>query len=375
MSELKSSVIFGRRLVDFSSQKFQMGCAASDTSHSQTKTSSKPVANGVHKDKAEEPKTDGGKTEDERVAVFKQLLMEKLMSIANEPPMKPLQPVEGTERTILVPSIFNCQETLAELNDTGIPTNSNVVVTYLKSGTHWVWELMKMLKKKQAVADGIPKEMGHLEFFPPSVLRKINGSDMPVYATHFPLWCLPKSAYTNSQLVYVYRNPKDVCVSLFYHFQGMSEANPKDFPPLSFDQLFEMFMGPSEANLMGSWFDHVADYWDNHRTNTNVLCVMYEQLKKDPVTEIKRIDKHIGSGATDGLVQEVVDATAFKTLKKTKESSEQHIAFLFKGTMYRKGEVGDWKNYFSDEQSRRLDERLEQWQKERAEPVPLIFEL
>jgi len=48
--------------------------------------------------------------------------------------MKPLQPVEGTERTILVPSIFNCQETLAELNDTGIPTNSNVVVTYLKSG-------------------------------------------------------------------------------------------------------------------------------------------------------------------------------------------------------------------------------------------------
>lgn len=60
-----------------------MGCAASDTSHSQTKTSSKPVANGVHKDKAEEPKTDGGKTEDERVAVFKQLLMEKLMSIAN----------------------------------------------------------------------------------------------------------------------------------------------------------------------------------------------------------------------------------------------------------------------------------------------------
>jgi len=32
-----------------------------------------------------------------------------------------------------------------------------------------------------------------------------------------------------------------------------------------------------------------------------------------------------------------VDATAFKTLKKTKESSEQHIAFLFKGTMYRKG--------------------------------------
>jgi len=38
-------------------------------------------------------------------------------------------------------------------------------------------------------------------------------------------------------------------------------------------------------------------------------------------------------------------------------------------------EVGDWKNYFSDEQSRRLDERLEQWQKERAEPVPLIFEL
>ena len=48
--------------------------------------------------------------------------------------------------------------------------------------------------------------------------------------------------------VYVYRNPKDVCVSLYFHFMNMSNANPEGFPPLPFDHFFEMFMGPSETS-------------------------------------------------------------------------------------------------------------------------------
>lgn len=31
---------------------------------------------------------------------------------------------------------------------------------------------------------------------------------------------------------------------------------------------------------MGNWFDHVADYWDNYRSDPNILCVMYEDMKK-----------------------------------------------------------------------------------------------
>lgn len=54
-----------------------------------------------------------------------------------------------------------------------------------------------MLRKGQAILDGIPKEMGHLEFFPPSTLKEINGKELSVYATHFPLWTLPVSSYQN----------------------------------------------------------------------------------------------------------------------------------------------------------------------------------
>lgn len=34
------------------------------------------------------------------------------------------------------------------------------------------------------------------------------------------------------------------------------------------------------ADIMGNWFDHVADYWDNHRTDPNILCVRYEDVKQ-----------------------------------------------------------------------------------------------
>ena len=47
--------------------------------------------------------------------------------------------------------------------------------------------------------------------------------------------------------VYIYRNPKDVCVSMYYHYMNMSAANPTAFPAITFDQYFEMFLGPSAA--------------------------------------------------------------------------------------------------------------------------------
>lgn len=60
---------------------------------------------------------------------------------------------------------------------------------------------MKMLRKGEATSDNMPKEMGHLEFFPPSCLKGIHGDkEIKVFATHFPMWTLPKSCYSGNKL-------------------------------------------------------------------------------------------------------------------------------------------------------------------------------
>lgn len=60
-------------------------------------------------------------------------------------------------------------------------------------------------------------------------------------------------------------------------------------------------------------------------------------LLQDPLKEIKRIDQHIGSNADAELLDDIVSATSFTSLRKTKHSSEQHLDIVFQGSMYRKG--------------------------------------
>ena len=50
------------------------------------------------------------------------------------PPMMPQPLVEGDERMVMVPAIFTCKQTLAELQHTPIPSSSALIITYLKSG-------------------------------------------------------------------------------------------------------------------------------------------------------------------------------------------------------------------------------------------------
>lgn len=64
-------------------------------------------------------------------------------------------------------------------------------------GTHWAWEIMKMLKRNNTEYDVMPKESAHLEFLPPSSIKEVNNQNTPVFVTHFPMWCLPKSCYSH----------------------------------------------------------------------------------------------------------------------------------------------------------------------------------
>ena len=71
---------------------------------------------------------------------------------------------------------------------------------FVSIGTHWLWEITKMLKKGEATADNMPKESAQIEFFTPSVIKTIHEQDLSTFTTHFPLWTLPKTCYCNNKL-------------------------------------------------------------------------------------------------------------------------------------------------------------------------------
>ena len=155
---------------------------------------------------------------------------------------------------------------------------------------------------------------------------------------------------TPGKYIYVIRNPKDVLVSYFHHDRNIP------FNPLyEWDEYFEKFMRGDVD--FGNYFDHVLSWWA-HKDDDNVLVLKYEDMKKDLPSAVATIAKFIGQDISKELVEEIAHKTTFENMKKDSTANYEWMKKFAKpgGTDFmRKGVVGDWKNYFTPEQTARLD--------------------
>lgn len=182
------------------------------------------------------------------------------------------------------------------------------------------------------------------------------------FATHFAYDLFPESVKASrSKFVYIWRDPKDVLVSK-WHF--MNKIRPKDLPILTLHEAFELFCdGVSEY---GPFWDHVLGYWKaSLKAPDKILFLKYEELKKEPEFHVKRLAEFIGvpfSGEEEegGEVGKVVELCSFDKLRnlevnKTGVSRFNDEIVVQNQDFFRKGEIGDGKNYLTEEMIERLD--------------------
>ncbi|GBO30247.1 Sulfotransferase 1C2A, partial [Araneus ventricosus] len=197
--------------------------------------------------------------------------------------------------------------------------------------------------------------------------------------THLPFRVIPWS--DEAKYVYVARNPKDCCVSYYHHLKGL----PSYGFPGDFNQFFELFI--SGNIIAGDYFDHVME-WYEHRNDPNVLFMTYEEMKENPEAAILKMASFIDEEKygkplreDPGKLQNVLVYSSFKHMEKVFNKyidgnnhiseedwndidfpdDEKKVLVRLRSTptnFVRKGIVGDWKNHFNQEQSKRLDEKL-----------------
>ncbi|KAK3745841.1 hypothetical protein QZH41_014930 [Actinostola sp. cb2023] len=165
---------------------------------------------------------------------------------------------------------------------------------------------------------------------------------------------------TKPKYIYVIRNPKDVAVSFYHHYQGF-KMYEFDHP---WDEFFEMFI--ENKVVYGSWYDHVLGWWA-HRDDPKILFLKYEDMKKDLPCAVQQITKFVGKDLSPEMVERIADQTTFSAMSTDSkgrfyDDEEMETKHRVPGAtrFIRKGEVGDWRNYFTEEQSRRFDELYEQ---------------
>jgi len=264
------------------------------------------------------------------------------------------------------------------------------IVTLPKCGTTWTQEMVWLIQNdcdyKSAECLLCPDRYQFLEIAAITAKHQreeIRSGDNPVskrlmfspiqqrpkpwfVKTHLPLHFCPPKLLDTAKVIYVARNPKDMCVSFFNHLKVFEERD-LDMP---MDQFADLFMA-GEAYLL-PFFPHVIEAW-NLRHHPNMLFLFFEDMKRDLRGSIQQVADFLGKTLTEEQLSGLETNLHFSNMKNNPWVNKS-MAYAYSpltaeqlaaktaaspAQFMRKGETGDWKNHFSTETSAKMDAWIE----------------
>ncbi|KAM4820403.1 sulfotransferase 6B1-like [Thomomys bottae] len=251
---------------------------------------------------------------------------------------------------VLYPAVA-AEELLNSLDSFEAREDDVFLVSYPKSGTHWVAEVIEQVSRERLALTS-PLELGDISKF--EELKTY--SRRRLIPTHLSYAMLPLAIKEKQcKIIYVVRNPKDTAVSLFHYYQD----NPNLPSVETWAAFFELFLRGDV--VYGSWFDHILG-WEEHRHDENILMLYYEEMKKDFSKSLKKITTFLGMHVNDSDIHQIAWKTSFSEMKTNavKETFDPNHTICTltsdRKLVFRKGVVGDWINYFTSKQKEAFDE-------------------
>ncbi|ESQ40530.1 hypothetical protein EUTSA_v10014078mg [Eutrema salsugineum] len=257
------------------------------------------------------------------------------------------------------------------------PQDSDIIITsFPKSGATWLKALTVSLLERSKHSSSHDHDHPLLSHNPhalvpsleanlyltsqnPDLMTKFSPSPSPrLFSTHMPLLTLQETLKDSPcKVVYLCRDVKDALVSRWFFRCSYLK---KQVERHVLEAMFESFC--SGISFYGPFWDQVLSYWRGSLEDpSHVLFMRYEEMKQDPYTQLKRLAEFLGCPFTDkeeesGSVDKILELCSLRSLsdleinKTGKTSNGVDYKFFF-----RKGEVGDSKNYLTPEMESRID--------------------
>uniref|UniRef100_A0A0B6ZEC0 Sulfotransferase domain-containing protein n=1 Tax=Arion vulgaris TaxID=1028688 RepID=A0A0B6ZEC0_9EUPU len=230
-----------------------------------------------------------------------------------------------------------------------------MLCSYSKSGCHWLWEVLRYLKfGGMNNLENVDKEAYMVEY---NTFERLEQLKSPrILNNHGFFEDQPSDLLKkNVKVVFVYRNIKDLAVSYYHHHTRFQEYKYND----SFTHYIRRLVSGLVDN--GSVFEYLQGWEEGIRTSPglSVHIVSYEDMKENPVAELRRLSEYLGTSTDIQFLENVAKATDFEAMQTRKVTSTLFLDQEGKPIMYRKGQVGDWKNYFTIADSEWMDEVID----------------
>lgn len=253
------------------------------------------------------------------------------------------------------------------------------VVGFPKSGNTWLVRLLA--RTLNVLVETSPMGSGDIEIAS-AVNKDIHASKAGrVYKVHWLPEQFQKEIDPSPKfLVYICRDPRDVFVSSFFYFSyfgekrfvlrkaawGLAEQLHHFVGRHKLSNYLQDFLSNGVGTL-GTWGEHVqrwSAYLNQRGEEINCVFVRYEDLLADTAKELQRITSELDYPAKVSTpVSEVVELETFERLKNSSgEMFETLGAFNreFFRRFFREGRSGNWQDYLSKRQARRIESEFGQ---------------
>jgi hypothetical protein len=238
-----------------------------------------------------------------------------------------------------------------------------VIVSFPQSGRTWLRTMLTRFYQKRHGID----EMRLLGL---KNLNKLDPRIPKVFFTHdhyirdYTGRRDSKVDFAAKKIVLLVRDPRDTAVSSYHSLKyrpnptrkGFNAIGGGDDAPPPFEYM--RFRAGWAVDFMNSWQGELAD-------QERRLLVRYEDLRADPAVHLRRVLEFLGAAPTEPEIADAVAFASFDNMKKLEESAafgsdDRRIvpgeASNPESFKVRRGKVGGYRDYLSEEQAAALDE-------------------
>jgi aryl sulfotransferase len=256
-------------------------------------------------------------------------------------------------------------------NDFHYRNDDIIIVSYAKSGTTWVQQIVGQLLFNGAsdldiatlspwLDHRLPPKTEKLPFVEQQQHRRFLKTHLPTDALIFS----PQAKY-----IYIGRDGRDVAWSLHNHYvnRDLTWAKKLDDTtgmeaPETTKPIREFFHEWLEQDGYPFWpfWEHISGWW-KIKDLPNVLFIHYANLKHDLPREIERIAQFLDIAKPDGQIwQDILSHCSFSYMKDNAEKFAPMGGKVWKGgakTFIHKGVNQRWRDVLSAEEIRRYEEK------------------